>query len=67
MSASATSALALAVRLRIEENMQGEHPARNRFEKRHRVSGLPREFRIHVHQRGQWRKKIIKNGELVRP
>ena len=47
--------------------MQGEHPARNRFEKRHRVSGLPREFRIHVHQRGQWRKKIIKNGELVRP
>lgn len=40
---------------------------RNRREKRLAVLNLPREFRIHVHARGQWRKQVIKNGELTRP
>ena len=58
-----------ATRYAIERNfLEGElHTVRNRMERRQRVRSMPRQYRIHVHGMGQWRFKIIKEGELVRP
>jgi hypothetical protein len=61
------TAESISRRYALEHNLWGEHPVRNRFEKRVRIKAMPREFRIHVHGMGQWVRKVIKNGELTRP
>lgn len=39
----------------------------NREMRRAAIHSMPRNFRVYVHGFGQWRAKVIKNGELVRP
>lgn len=39
----------------------------NREMRRASVRNLPRAFRTSIHGWGQWRRKVVKDGELQRP
>jgi hypothetical protein len=53
-------------RYKVERHMEGQHPARNRMERRSMVHGLSRGHRKYIHGMGAWAKKFIKDGEYGR-